>query len=320
MEDRSMQVTRRTFLGTSAAALAALTTSSTVQEKPTVPKQILILAGPPSHSFGAHEHPAGCRLLADRLGMVGGVEARAINGWPEDEKVFEGIDALIIFGDGDSYHPLKGHFDALEPLAERGVGLGFLHYAVIVEGKKPLQQLLDWTGGAYEHHWSVNPVWTAKITSLPEHPITRGVKPFTLRDEWYYHMRFRPGMTGVQPLLTTLPPASSLERPDGPHSGNPHVRKAVLEDKQPQHLAWCTERKDGGRGFGFTGLHWHWNWAHDDFRTIILNACCWLAKAEIPTKGIASKTPSLDELIELVGEPPEEWKREVAQEMIDRFD
>ena len=41
---------------------------------------------------------------------------------------------------------------------------------------------------------------------LPDHQITRGVKPFAINDEWYYHMRFRPQMKGVTPLLTALPP------------------------------------------------------------------------------------------------------------------
>ena len=25
---------------------------------------------------------------------------------------------------------------------------------------------------------------------IPEHETTRGVKPFEVKDEWYYHMRF----------------------------------------------------------------------------------------------------------------------------------
>ncbi len=45
---------------------------------------------------------------------------------------------------------------------------------------------------------------------LPEHPITRGVKPFKINDEWYYHMRFREEMEGVTPILTDLPPDATL--------------------------------------------------------------------------------------------------------------
>jgi hypothetical protein len=71
---------------------------------------------------------------------------------------------------------------------------------------------------------SANPHWEAAFTAFPEHPATRGVKPFSLRDEWYYNMRFRDSRTGLVPLLTATPPAETLSRPDGPHSGNPDVR------------------------------------------------------------------------------------------------
>jgi hypothetical protein len=66
------------------------------------------------------------------------------------------------------------------------------------------------------------------------------------------------------------------------------VRKAVLENKEPQHLMWVTERPDGGRGFGFTGGHFHKEWGHEDFRRVVLNALLWTAKAEVPPGGVAS--------------------------------
>ena len=86
------------------------------------------------------------------------------------------------------------------------------------------EHFLKWIGGYFEPNWSVNPHWTAKFDDLPKHPITQGVNPFEINDEWYYHMRFVDGMKGVTPILTDLPPRDSLSRPDGPHSGNPHVR------------------------------------------------------------------------------------------------
>ncbi len=311
-----MSLSRRRFLGASGAALAAMAWSCAAQKKVVRPRRIVLLAGPHSHAYGEHEHPAGVRLMADRLGRIEGIEAQAIVGWPADTALLDDIDALVVYGDGGAQHPLAGHFDAIEPLAARGVGLGFFHFALIAPDETARRKLHDWIGGHYEENWSVNPIWTARIETLPEHPITRGVAPFVLEDEWYYHMRFPLDMAGVQPLLTALPPATSLGRPDGPHSGNPHVRKAVLDEKRPQHLAWCVQRADGGRGLGFTGLHWHWNWAHDGFRTFLLNAAVWLAGAEVPAAGVASEQPTLDELIELAGPPPKEWKREPIEERI----
>jgi hypothetical protein len=170
-----------------------------------------------------------------------------------------------------------------------------LHYAVEVPKGEPGDCFLDWIGGYFETHLSVNPYWTATFTGFPEHPITRGVEPFSLEDEWYYHMRFRENMQGVTPVLSAIAPASTLERPDGPHSGNPHVRASVANG-EPQHLGWCVERPDGGRGFGFTGGHLHRNWADDQLRKFILNAIAWTARIEIPEEGISTPTPTEAEL------------------------
>ena len=133
-----------------------------------------------------------------------------------------------------------------------------------------------------------NPHWTANFSKLPKHPITRGVKPFKANDEWYFHMRFAPGMKGVTPILSDVAPAATMRRGDGAHSGNPHVRKTVAAGV-PQHVAWAFERENGGRGFGFTGGHNHLNWGDDDFRKTVLNAIVWVAKAKVPKDGVSSK-------------------------------
>jgi len=108
-------------------------------------------------------------------------------------------------------------------------------------------------------------------------------------------MRFRDEMKGVTPLLSTVPPEATLQRPDGPHSGNPHVRKAIA-NKEPQHLAWCVQREDGGHGLGFTGGHVHNNWANDDLRKFMLNAIAWTAKVKVPECGVSTPTPTQEEL------------------------
>ena len=72
-----------------------------------------------------------------------------------------------------------------------------------------------------------------------------------------------------------------MNRPDGPHEGNPAVREAVKRG-EPQIVAWACERPDGGRGFGFTGGHYHRNWGNDNFRKLVLNAILWTAKVEVP--------------------------------------
>ena len=59
-------------------------------------------------------------------------------------------------------------------------------------------------------------------------------------------------------------------------------------------MMWAVERKDGGRGFGFTGGHFHQNWGNADFRRVILNALVWVAKAEVPAGGVDSRVTEED--------------------------
>jgi hypothetical protein len=251
-------------------------------------KKVLLLAGSASHGSGEHEFNAGCRLLKQCLDSVPGLETEIHNnGWPADERAFEGADALFIYCDGGGGHPFNRpeRREVIDQLMKKGVGLGCAHYAVEVPKGPTGEAFLSWIGGYFEPHWSVNPHWTAQFRSLPEHAITRGVKPFQINDEWYYHMRFREGMSGVTPILTDLPPKSTLNRPDGPHSGNPAVREAIAKG-EPQHVMWAAERPGGGRGFGFTGGHFHRNWGEENFRKAVLNAILWSAKIEVPPNGV----------------------------------
>jgi tetratricopeptide (TPR) repeat protein len=259
--------------------------------------KVLFLAGAPSHGYGAHDHWAGCKLLSKSLNDAGlGIESEVYRyGWPQDAKKFDGVDCVVIYADGGEGHIVNSHLAEMDELIKNGVGLVCLHYAVEVPKGPVADKLLQWIGGYFEANWSVNPHWTARFSKLPDHPITRGVKPFEINDEWYYHMRFREGMRGVTPILTDLPPAASLARADGSHSGNPHVRAAIARG-DVQHVAWAVERDDRGRGFGFTGGHVHWNWADPNFRKLVLNAIAWCAKVDVPRGGVSDRPKSLADM------------------------
>lgn len=239
-------------------------------------------------------------LLADQLKKSGaGFETTVVtDGWPEDESVFDGADAIVIYAVGGGKHPAMAHLKKLRELAEKGVGIGCIHYAVEVPEGEAGNAFLDAIGGYFEAGWSVNTHWKPTF-KMPSHPIANGVKEFSIQDEWYYHMRFRKDMEGVTPILTALPPAETLSRPDGAHSGNPDVRRAVLDDMQPQHVMWVFERPEnlgGGRAFGFTGGHFHKNWQDDNQRRIVINAIAWISGVTLPENGIPSETPTDEEM------------------------
>ena len=260
--------------------------------------KVLFIAGHASHAPGDHEHRAGCMLLAKKLmEAMPNVDAQVTYyDWPKDEKVFDGVSTVVMYCDGGSGHYANQHLDFLQGLVDKGVGIVCIHYAVEVPADPSGKKFLDWIGGYFEANWSVNPHWTATFDKLPKHQITSGVVPFTINDEWYYHMRFPAEMKNVTPILTALPGPDTLTRKDGPHEGNPEVRKAVLENKEPQHMAWAIERPDGGRGFGFTGAHFHRNWQDDNFRKLVLNAIAWTAKLDVPNEGVVTKTPTDEEM------------------------
>ena len=239
------------------------------------------------------------------------------DGWPSDPAAFDGADCVVMYADGGGSHPVNEHLEQLDAMADRGVGVVCIHYAVEVPQGPSGEHLLKWIGGYFETHWSVNPHWTARFEEFPEHPVTRGVEPFEINDEWYYHMRFRDEMQGVTPILSALPPESTLTRPDGPHSGNPHVRAAVLDRQEPQHVAWASERDGGSRGFGFTGGHVHWNWGDPNFRKLVLNAITWCAHAEVPLTGITDSPVTLRALEENQDFPqPDNFNRTEIRERL----
>jgi len=281
-------------------------------------KKVIFLPGHQSHGWSGHAYTADCKLFARILNEnVSEIKATVIEGgWPKDTSVLEGAAAIVIGCDGNSLIGAESNWKALGAIASKGTGLAFIHYS-LDPGKKYGKYLRDWIGGYYEQHWSVNPSWRAEFKSLPAHPVTRGVKPFTVHDEWYYHMRFVEQMKGVTPLLTAVPPDSTRKRPDGPHSNNPTVRARL---GKPEHVAWAYERPNGGRGFGCTGGHTHWVYAQNDFRKLMLNAICWIAKVEVPANGVATVTPTIEEMeANLQGKRPKDWTAEKTKQIITRL-
>ena len=283
------------FISSACLSVLMISVGVRAQDKPAVEvdstdsklAKIVLIAGGTSHGPGEHEHFAGMALLMNMLKQTPGVFPVLVrDGWPKNEKVFEGARAVALYADGGGGNPFvrDDHLGKIEALANKGVGIGCIHYAVEVPKEHGGPEFLRWIGGYFEAWWSVNPCWTADFKELPKHPITRGVKPFQIMDEWYYHMRFAPDMKGVTPILSAIPTKDSLARPDGPHENNPTVRDEVTRGLL-QHLCWAFERPDGARGFGFTGGHFHKNWGDENYRRVVTNALLWIAKVEVPKDG-----------------------------------
>ncbi|MFZ9747223.1 MAG: ThuA domain-containing protein, partial [Opitutaceae bacterium] len=267
--------------------------------EPPAPPLLLFVAGEPSHGPGEHRFPTGSRLLADALAASGlPLRTAVVQGWPEAPRLAEAA-SLVLFSDGLERHVARGQADALRRHVDAGRGLAVLHFALEPSPGDLADALLTAVGGRFEVDWSVNPVWRPAEVVLAAHEVTRGVRPFAVEDEWYYHLRFSPP---VIPVLQARPPPGTLGQ-DGPRSGNPAVRAAVARG-EPQTLAWV-HTAAGARTFGFTGGHFHRNWWEMNFRTLVLNALVWTAGLTVPAAGVASsldpapKHATIDEAIAL---------------------
>jgi hypothetical protein len=283
--------------------LPTLTQAATPDGK----KKLVLIAGKPSHPPRMHEFRAGSLLLQKSLANVPNLHVDVVDmGWPKDEKILDDADAVVIYADGGKGHPAiqKDHTATLQRLADKGVGIAFMHYGVEVPADKGGPEFTRWIGGYYEDKFSCNPMWAPDFKSFPEHPITRGVKPFSTKDEWYFNIRFANGFTADKstaqqsgellftPVLVATPSDAVRKGPyvypKGPY---PHI---VAASGRPEAMMWAVERKDGGRGFGFTGGHSHDHWGNDDQRKVVLNALVWLTKLEVPTNGVESTVTKAD--------------------------
>jgi type 1 glutamine amidotransferase len=260
-----------------------------------------------------HEFNAGVQLLARCLQSFDDVHDDVsldvrfvLHGWPRDESVLTDADAIIFYMDGGGGHEVVQEsgrrMKLIDDLASKGVGVGCMHYAVEVVSAQAGNEFQRWIGGHYEHMFSCNPIWEPSFSALPNHPISRGVQPFQVKDEWYFNMRFVDALDGNEksdtnagtftPILVASP---SDDVRDGPYvypaGPYPHIE---ANRGRSESMMWAIERPDGGRGFGFTGGHFHDNWGNDEFRKTVLNACLWLAKVEVPREGVESKISPAD--------------------------
>jgi type 1 glutamine amidotransferase len=257
------------------------------------PARVLIVVGPSKHPPGSHEVAAGGRAmkyLVEHMDNVPGVQATVFNEWPQDKAVRDSASTIVFIGDTFPPNRLPNpeqNLANLDVMMQRGCGIVCVHYAtgLLGEDVKPDgdHPLLRWMGGYFAHkscphHESFAKIFdAATITpAAPQHPIARGWKEFTLKDEPYTNNYFGKENNRPAPNVTAL--ATSMLPPENP---------------KPETVAWCVERADGGRGFGIVMPHFYKNWAIDDLRRFILNGIVWAAKLEVPAGGVQTTLPDL---------------------------
>jgi hypothetical protein len=259
-------------------------------------KKIVFVAGPKDHGApGRHEHEKDLRVLAYSLensSNVKGVTTKVIVGQaPRDLAELKDA-AVIVLESSSDRAPKETHalfpnaattdgktYDAettaflnsFGDLLKKGTGLVVFHYATWPQNEAARQYFLDWLGGYWKSGTSTNPVDEWTMTPKAEnHPILRGVKPWTYREEVFCRF-FLPEEYPTTPLLIGT--------------------AAKRADLGPQVASWAYQRKDGGRAFVMGGLDWHSNISIEDNRRFLLNGIVWAAGMEVPAGGVASSLP-----------------------------
>ena len=261
-------------------------------------KNILFIAGKPSHGSGDHEFRAGCMLLAKKLNASGLPLKASVHhyGWPEDESIFDGVDACVIYADAGGRFGEKYEF-LDRKVKKDGMGIMFMHYGVHPKKAVGEKYFKHWIGGYMDDHISVNPHWIATLSPVAKEQVARGVTPFTAYDEFYFNMMWptKEECDCCRPLAVATPTPDKIVRYI--NMWNQHGEKCFGTE---QALMWCRDPKvsAGGRGVGFVGGHYHRNWAIDDFRKLVMNAIVWTARLEVPEAGVPCGTVTKEELNE----------------------
>lgn len=263
-----------------------------IEEQPTDPKatKVVLIAGlaSPKLKSGEHEYFAGCALLMKMLQQTPGVAPVLVrDGWPKKPETLQGAKAVVMFLEGADVHTaIKGdRFAELMKLEKAGAGLVHLHSAIDYP-KDFADRVRTLTGGAWEKGHSLRAHWIGEFETFPDHPITRGVKPFKIDDGWLWKHRFVAERKGVTPLLRTKSPKDM---------GKTNDDDAIV--------GWAYDRPTGGKSFTFTGCHLHESWKIEGYRRFLVNGILWSAGLEVPKEGATVVLKPEDEKRHLDAKP-----------------
>ena len=246
------------------------------------PQRLLLIGQGPdgSHKPTTHEYFAGVKLVGRILRGQPKLELVAVSAdgdWRDGPQLLGRADSAVLFvSEGAKWLSADAaRLAAFRDLAKRGGGLVVLHWGTGTKTAEPIAPFVQLFGAChggpdrkFKDFDQVLPLWTNT-----EHPILRGLKPFAapVREEFYFALKQASKTGGV-----TLADSESAITP---------LLRIPAEDVSGT-VAWCWERPDQGRSFGFTGLHFHNNWKHESYRRLIAQATLWTLKRDIPATGL----------------------------------
>jgi type 1 glutamine amidotransferase len=241
------------------------------------PKKLLLIGqGPDGHPPASHEYMAGLKVLEKCLKPVAGIEVttvRADDPWTEGPELIGRSDAVVVFlSEGARWFGADAkRQEALTKLAARGGGISVLHWGMGTKDAKYIDAFVKVFGGCHGGpDRKYKELETEAEPADARHPILAGVGKFRVMDEFYYELKFVKPEGTVKPLLR------------------------VRIDGKEQVVAWAWERPDGGRSFGFSGLHFHANWKLPEYRRLVAQGVLWTLKMPVPKDGLPVEVTEAD--------------------------
>jgi len=231
-------------------------------------KKVLLLGQTRDHPPGSHEYMAGLHVLAKCLENTPGLEltiAQADEPWPEGPRLLQHADAVVLYlGQGARWIQADPErLKAMQQLAARGGGIVAVHWAIGAKDAKYIDAHRKLIGGIHGGPDRKYVICEGDLqVADPKHPIASGIDDFRLYDEFYYRLKFA-GEGTIQPILQ-VPIEGTVET-----------------------VAWAYQRPDGGRSFGFSGMHFHKHWRLPTCRRLIAQAVLWTLRMPIPKQGLA---------------------------------
>ena len=241
------------------------------------PQRLLLIGqAPDGHPPGTHEYRAAASLFAKMLAPMDRLQTIVVSAdgdWSEGPELLDGADAAVVFvSEGAKW--LQGdakRLTAFQALAKRGGGLICLHWGMGTRDAKFIPKWVELFGGCHggpDRRYKVVDVKTQLAT--PSHPILRGVSPAELREEFYFELKWAQPAEQITPLIK------------------------VRIEKEDHTVGWAWERPDGGRSFGFSGLHFHENWKLAAYQRMHAQSVRWVLKREIPEAGVKVNLETAD--------------------------
>lgn len=246
--------------------------SRAAEDTKSAKKRILLVGhAKDSHPYRTHEYLPDCKLLAKCLRQTSGVETIESEGWPAQPESSKDITAIALYVPWGSNVLFDGpQRDSVKKLLAAGVGLTAIHWSTGAQGEGFGPLWLETLGGWFHTDFSTLQHIDRHLRLVdPAHPICRGLQDFNMFDEYYFHLRFAPG---VQPLVE------------------------VDLDGKKQTIAWAYERPNShdGRSFGCVAGHYHKNFGNELFRRFLINGILWTARVDVPPGGSPCKLTEAD--------------------------